>query len=172
MRRKKMTAKERRRIEQQLTAMGRQLSRTLRRNLENVRNTSSEDPSELLDIAADGEMDFMSAVSAQAGSAAIGEIETALMKLREGTYGRCEGCGEPIAARRLQARPFAVLCLTCKEHQERYGYVEGKDAVSVRPDPDVGVNLSTDDFERPETSADDVFRGMEELDMNELSDVF
>jgi DnaK suppressor protein len=43
----------------------------------------------------------------------LGEIETALHKLDEGTYGRCESCGGPIAEARLEAMPAARLCITC-----------------------------------------------------------
>jgi RNA polymerase-binding transcription factor DksA len=43
----------------------------------------------------------------------LGEIEGALRKLDEGTYGRCERCGGPIAEARLEAMPAARLCITC-----------------------------------------------------------
>jgi RNA polymerase-binding transcription factor DksA len=43
----------------------------------------------------------------------LGEIETALHKIDEGTYGRCESCGGPIAEARLEAMPAARLCITC-----------------------------------------------------------
>ncbi|UFJ41944.1 TraR/DksA C4-type zinc finger protein [Brevibacillus humidisoli] len=41
------------------------------------------------------------------------EIDQALQRMAEGTYGICTVCGQPIAMERLQARPQA---LTCKEH--------------------------------------------------------
>jgi DnaK suppressor protein len=40
-------------------------------------------------------------------------------KIREGTYGICEACGEAIAPARLQTVPEAVLCLRCAEREER-----------------------------------------------------
>jgi DnaK suppressor protein len=42
------------------------------------------------------------------------EIERALSKLEEGTYGVCDGCGSEIAPERLEALPAATLCVTCK----------------------------------------------------------
>ena len=33
--------------------------------------------------------------------------------------GRCSECGEPIAEKRLEARPETTLCIRCKEEQER-----------------------------------------------------
>lgn len=44
---------------------------------------------------------------------ALTEVEAALAKFDDGTYGRCEGCGEPIAPARLEAKPEARLCITC-----------------------------------------------------------
>jgi DnaK suppressor protein len=47
------------------------------------------------------------------------EVEHALHKLEEGTYGLCDICGQPIALERLQALPWASLCINCKTHQAR-----------------------------------------------------
>ena len=47
------------------------------------------------------------------------KIDLALRKIDEGTYGICEECEEPIAVKRLQARPEAPLCIQCKEAQEK-----------------------------------------------------
>jgi RNA polymerase-binding protein DksA len=46
-------------------------------------------------------------------------VEEALMKIRKGTYGICEGCRKPIDANRLRAIPYARLCIKCKEREER-----------------------------------------------------
>jgi DnaK suppressor protein len=40
------------------------------------------------------------------------DIERALVKLDEGSYGTCDVCGDPIAAERLAAIPWAVRCVT------------------------------------------------------------
>jgi DnaK suppressor protein len=44
---------------------------------------------------------------------ALDEVERALAKLEEGTYGLCEVCGQPIASTRLEAMPTARLCINC-----------------------------------------------------------
>jgi RNA polymerase-binding transcription factor DksA len=41
------------------------------------------------------------------------EIDAALGKLEDGTYGRCESCGQDIAEDRLEAMPAARLCMAC-----------------------------------------------------------
>ena len=46
-------------------------------------------------------------------------IEEALEKLREGTYGVCEECGDEIGAGRLKAMPLARLCVPCQSRLEK-----------------------------------------------------
>jgi len=46
------------------------------------------------------------------------QIERAMRRMDEGTYGTCARCGEPIPAERLEAMPEAELCVSCKEHEE------------------------------------------------------
>lgn len=41
------------------------------------------------------------------------EARDALARLDDGSYGRCERCGEPVPADRLAARPTARLCVRC-----------------------------------------------------------
>lgn len=43
------------------------------------------------------------------------DVERALAKIDGGTYGTCERCGKPIAPERLEALPWAVLCIDCKQ---------------------------------------------------------
>jgi DnaK suppressor protein len=44
----------------------------------------------------------------------IEEIDTALNRIADGTYGTCVHCGVPIAAERLEFRPFASACVACQ----------------------------------------------------------
>jgi DnaK suppressor protein len=46
------------------------------------------------------------------------EVRSALTRIDEGTYGLCESCDDPIAAKRLDAVPWARLCLSCQGRQE------------------------------------------------------
>jgi DnaK suppressor protein len=47
------------------------------------------------------------------------KIDEALARMDDGVFGLCEECGEDIEIRRLEARPTATLCVSCKEEQER-----------------------------------------------------
>jgi len=57
-------------------------------------------------------------------------IEAALEKLREGTYGVCEECGDEIGGGRLKVMPLAMSCVTCKSRLEKetahQKFAEGK----------------------------------------------
>jgi RNA polymerase-binding transcription factor len=47
------------------------------------------------------------------------QTERAVARIDAGTYGACESCGQPIGKARLMAFPRAVLCVTCKQREER-----------------------------------------------------
>jgi DnaK suppressor protein len=47
------------------------------------------------------------------------EIKAALKRIEEGTYGTCTNCGNQIAAARLEALPWATLCIDCARDRER-----------------------------------------------------
>lgn len=57
----------------------------------------------------------------EAGVNALREIKSALQKLKEGTYGKCERCGKPIGVKRLEVMPSARLCVKCKLKEESSG---------------------------------------------------
>jgi len=44
----------------------------------------------------------------------LAEIEAAVARLDAGLYGVCQGCGQPIAPERLNARPVASTCIACE----------------------------------------------------------
>lgn len=56
----------------------------------------------------------------------LSEIEDALERIRESTYGECEECGEPIAEDRLRALPFTRVCVECQFKNEREQRIKGR----------------------------------------------
>jgi len=58
------------------------------------------------------------ALSASA-TQAVEEIDRALRRMDVGSYGICERCGKKIGVARLEALPFAALCIECKSREER-----------------------------------------------------
>jgi DnaK suppressor protein len=51
----------------------------------------------------------------------LAETERALAKLDEGSYGRCDSCGKPIGADRLEALPWASECIDCRQGKSGHG---------------------------------------------------
>lgn len=49
----------------------------------------------------------------------LNDIDNALRKIEDGTYGQCEVCDSKISVQRLRAMPYARLCIKCKEEEEK-----------------------------------------------------
>jgi RNA polymerase-binding transcription factor DksA len=54
------------------------------------------------------------AVTAEQLDLQLSVVDRAIAKVSEGSYGRCDDCGEPIEGARLDALPTAVRCLACQ----------------------------------------------------------
>jgi len=82
------------------------------------------------DIAEQALQDERSELHAQLAareSRELRDIEHALVLIKNGRYGECEGCGKAIPVARLQAVPFTSTCVQCQELQERNGPSYGED---------------------------------------------
>jgi RNA polymerase-binding protein DksA len=54
------------------------------------------------------------------------EINQALHRFEEGTYGTCEHCGKPISEKRLRAMPGATHCIDCQAKLEKQAQAVGR----------------------------------------------
>ena len=73
-------------------------------------------PTHPADAAAEG-LDSNLAV-AQNEEWILQNVEAALQRIEDGTYGTCQGCGKEIPAERLQALPFTPCCVNCAQKSE------------------------------------------------------
>lgn len=75
-------------------------------------------PIHMADLGSDAyEQEFtLSLMATEEGT--LEQVEHALDRIRSRTYGACEDCGGVIAKKRLEAIPFAALCIRCAEKQE------------------------------------------------------
>ena len=48
----------------------------------------------------------------------LAEIDAALQRIEDGAYGQCTNCGRQIPEERLEARPYATLCIDCQRQRE------------------------------------------------------
>ena len=146
----------------ELQLLERELLAALQKRLEKARSTSAHDPAEFMDMVTDGEIDELAARIVDSDSLKIDEIEEALKLLREGHYGVCQGCGKRIAKRRLKARPFATLCIGCKQRQE--ATAGGVRKPTVHGDIEVDVDVGDRHDEEEHVAYDELFREVKTSD--------
>jgi len=77
---------------------------------------------DVVDLAQGSSENEISFHLAEVESRELGQIDKALARISEGTYGVCEKCGERISPARLKALPFANKCIHCQEEDERENY--------------------------------------------------
>ena len=87
--------------------------------LKELREQSSGD---VVDIALDSAQDEISSQLAEVESRELSHIDKALDRMRQGAYGKCEGCESNIPLARLQALPYATFCIDCQREAEKQGF--------------------------------------------------
>jgi RNA polymerase-binding protein DksA len=77
------------------------------------------DPKDLADIASDDiDRKMIEALGSQ-DLKRLKLIDSALTRIQQGKYGLCVKCGKRIPAERLEAIPYALMCIECKTAEER-----------------------------------------------------
>lgn len=71
------------------------------------------------DRASEGFEDEISMGLMAIEAAQLEDIEAAIKRIDDGTYGLCESCGKAIPKKRLEILPFARFCLSCRGEVER-----------------------------------------------------
>ncbi len=90
----------------------------LRKNRTEANGDLSSMPIHMADIGTDNfEQEFTLSLMQNEGDA-LAQIEAALERIEDDTYGECEECGAKIAKARLNAIPYAGLCIKCAQTQE------------------------------------------------------
>jgi DnaK suppressor protein len=72
------------------------------------------------DVAFEAGSDEMTSHLAEFDARELSQIERALARLKQGTYGLCESCGGKIPVGRLNALPYSTLCINCQREMEKY----------------------------------------------------
>ncbi len=86
-----------------------------------LKELRSESPGDIIDAAYDSAQDEISSQLAEVESRELASIENALEQMKAGTYGQCEVCGGRIPMARLDALPYATMCISCQRDMERSG---------------------------------------------------
>ena len=86
-----------------------------------LRELRSESPGDVIDAAYDSAQDEISSQLAEVESRELAHIENALDRMKAGKYGVCEYCNGKIPMARLNALPYATMCIECQRELERSG---------------------------------------------------
>ena len=97
------------------------LRNALAGDLSLLKELRSESPGDVIDAAYDSTQDEISSQLAEVESRELSNIENALHRMRVGKYGSCEVCNGKIPMARLNALPYATMCIECQRDLERSG---------------------------------------------------
>ena len=89
-------------------------------------NTQKFEIGDIYDIASNERERELNLMFGDRDRGKLAEIEDALERIKDNTYGGCEECGEPIAENRLRALPFTRVCVECQSKQEREQKIKGR----------------------------------------------
>jgi DnaK suppressor protein len=117
------------RLHKSLTARRDELRKRLGGDLRDLSNSQKSDATgDSADLAFDSGSEEVASQLAELESRELIQIVRALGKLRQGTYGLCEGCSKKIPVARLNALPFIATCIECQREMEVYGSWGGRGA--------------------------------------------
>jgi DnaK suppressor protein len=91
------------------------------------RGKSSQPSGDAADAAFDSSGEEIASQLAELEAKELAQVERALRRLKQGTYGKCEGCGSKIPVVRLNALPYSTLCIKCQREMESdAGWLHGR----------------------------------------------
>ncbi len=94
------------------------------RILQRVNSKNKNDPSKVLnpdrsDLAQDFYMQERDSALFERLEGTLEQVEAALQRIKDGSYGKCALCGKDISTARLEALPHAELCIDCQKLEEK-----------------------------------------------------
>ncbi len=124
------------------------LRQVLAGDLSNLSELREQGGGDVIDAALDSAQDEISSQLAEVESRELASIEHALEQMRQGTYGVCEACEKKIPMARLNALPYATMCIGCQREAE----LDGSAGTGVQDwsrvlDNSSDVELSINDIE-------------------------
>lgn len=103
------------------------LRKALAGDLGQLKSLGPKTSGDMVDAALDSSHDEISSQLAEVESRELAQIENALERMRAGQFGLCEACATSIPMARLNALPYATLCIKCQREAEREGGIGGND---------------------------------------------
>jgi DnaK suppressor protein len=109
------------RLHNSLVARREALRNRLGGDLKDLYDGSAGVGADAADLAFDSAGEEVTSQIAQLESRELRQIERSLVRLKQGTYGVCEGCARKIPVTRLDALPFTTTCVQCQREMEVHG---------------------------------------------------
>ena len=113
------------RLHKSLMSRRSELRSRLGGDLEDLRNPRSSETGDSADAAFDSSGEEIASQLAELEARELSQIERALVKMKQGTFGLCEGCQCKIPVERLNALPYSITCIKCQREMETTGDWEG-----------------------------------------------
>ncbi|HUY90241.1 MAG TPA: TraR/DksA family transcriptional regulator [Pirellulales bacterium] len=104
------------------------LRKALAGDLSLLQELREQTAGDVVDFALDSAQHEINSQLAEVESRELASIENALERMRNGHFGVCEGCTVKIPMARLNALPYATLCIECQRDVERSGADSSFDA--------------------------------------------
>lgn len=119
------------RLHKTLLARANSLRRALAGELEDLRNSKARDSiGDSADAAFDSGNEEVASQLAELEARELRQIERAIARMKQGTYGLCEVCQAKIPVARLNALPYSTTCVNCQREMENYpGWAGGRGGV-------------------------------------------
>jgi DnaK suppressor protein len=114
------TKKELHEIKNTLIAMRKTLLKDIDTSIKEGSSKDASEPSgDMYDMASNERDREISYMLGDRERKKLKEIDSALSKIEDGTYGTCEECGETISKKRLKIIPYSSLCVNCQSNAEK-----------------------------------------------------
>jgi DnaK suppressor protein len=106
-------------VHKTLVARRDEILKKLHSDMDALRNDQATDTTgDSADAAFESGSEEMASQLAELDARELAQIERALQKLKQGTYGICEVCSQKIGVGRLNALPYSTLCINCQRDME------------------------------------------------------
>jgi DnaK suppressor protein len=106
------------RLHKTLTARRAELRKRLGADLAQLGAQKTGSAADAADAAFDHTGEELSSQLAELEARELNQVERALLRLKQGTYGLCEACSAKIPVARLNVLPYSTLCISCQRESE------------------------------------------------------
>ena len=122
-------------ITQKLIEAKKRILQEVNQKVKTESNTLKFEIGDIYDLASSERDRELSLILGDRGREKLSEIDDALGRINDSTYGVCEECGEQIAEDRLRALPFTRVCVECQSRNEKEQRIKGR----VEEEPGLGI---------------------------------